>query len=169
MNEKTKMMINEGMLLWAFGCAVNHEDKAAVALAICAVIYTIHTYGGWVRVHVLKGLIAVDLCLVFAHMCGLSHIVPAIGAVIAANTFFAIMTLANSWKLMDRAVRVFAVILLVYGAMAFIFPSDQFSFGQLLALILLIFAPVLLVYTARVFADDPAKTYHGGRLTNDIE
>ena len=169
MNEKTTMMINEGMLIWAFGCAVNHEDTAAIVLAILAVLYTIHTYSASIRANVLKGLAAVDLCLVFAHMCGLSHIVPAIGAVIAANTFFAVMTLANSWKLMDQAVKVHTWLLLGYGAMAFILPSDQFTFAQLLALLLLIFAPVMAVYAARVFAESPEKTYHGGRLTNDIE
>lgn len=170
MNEKMKMMLNEGMLLWAFGCAVDHYDIAAFAISLASIWYTVHIYHtDDIRRLLLKSLLAADLCLITAYMTGLSAVIPAVGIVIAANSFYAVMTVKNSYKLMDQAVRVFTAILLVYTALTFISPQTQFTFGQLLSLILLIFAPVLTVYAVRVFMDDPAYTYHGRKLTNDVE
>ena len=150
MNEKTTMMINEGMLIWAFGCAVNHEDTAAIVIATLIQIGTMKAIGmtnGEIRTHYM--------------MYGL--LVPLIGALIRIP--LGKITVARVVILL----RHHTWLLLGYGAMAFILPSDQFTFAQLLALLLLIFAPVMAVYAARVFAEGPEKTYHGGRLTNDIE
>lgn len=170
MNEKTKMMLNEGMLLWAFGCAVDHYDIAAFAIALASIWFTVHIYDMEdIKRLLLKALLAADLCLIIAYMTGLSAVIPAVGIVIAANSFYALMTSLNPYRLMDQAVRIFTAILLVYTALTFISPQTQFTFGQLLSLILLIFAPVLIVYAVRVFMDDTADTYHGGKLTNDVE
>lgn len=170
MNEKTKMMINEGILLWAFGCAVNHEDAAAFVLALSSAVYTLHIFSfEKVAARLPVSLAVIDLSLIIAHMTGLSHIIPAVGAVTGANCFYAVMSLDHSERLMDEAVKWFGGILLVYTALTFILPSDQFAFGQLLTLILLIFAPMMLVYAVRVFMQNDEKTYHGRKFTNELE
>lgn len=170
MNEKYNMILNETLLLWAFGCAADHHDIAAFAIAVFAIGYTVHIYPAEdIRKLMMKSLLTADLCLIIAHMTGLTAVIPAVGIVIAANSFFAVMTVKNSWKLMDQAIRFYCGILLVYTGLTFISPQAQFTFGQLLTLVFLIFAPVLVIYALRVLLDEPAHAYHGGELTNDIE
>lgn len=167
MNEKTNMILNESLLIWAFGCAVDRYDAAVYMISIVSVLYTVYIYGAEeVRSLLIRSLIAMDLGLIAARMSGISTVIPCLGIVIAANCFFAVMTSRNSYELMDRAVYYHIAILLVYTLLSFLIPNPQFSFMQLLCLILLIFAPVLLVYAVRVFTDVPT---HGRNLSNEIE
>lgn len=170
MNEKNHMILNGSLLLWAFGCAIDHYDAAVYMITALAVLYTIHIYGlEEIMRLAMRGMIAADLGLIIGRMSGITAIVPSLGIVIAANCFYAVMTVNNSYALMDRAVRYITCILSVYTALSFLIPNAQFSFGQLLTLILLIFAPVLLVYAVRVFCDVPKDSYHGSRTANEIE
>lgn len=162
MKESTKMMINEALIMWAFGCAVDHYDAAAAAIAVSALAFMLYTYEtAKMKSLIARGLIAADLCLLIAHVSGLSAMIPSAGFPIAVNAVFAVMTASNSWRLMDQAVRWISGALLAYLALSLIIPGSQFSFVQLLTLVLLIFAPVLLVYCVRVLCDAPQGKYHG--------
>ncbi|MBR3350109.1 MAG: hypothetical protein IKG55_08560 [Solobacterium sp.] len=170
MNEKTNMILNESLLLWAFGCAVSHDDIAVYMISAVSVFYTVYIYGfEEVRRLLVRSLIAADLGLIIARMSGLSAIIPSAGIVIAANCFYAVMTVKNSYGLMDTAIRCDFGLLLIYTALSFLTPNTQFTFAQLLCLILLIFAPVMLVYAVRVFLDVPEHSSHGRNLSNEIE
>ncbi len=165
MNERTKMIISESLILWAFGCAIDHYDAAAVILGVFTAGWLVHIYeSAKIRPLLLRGLLAADLCLLAAHVTGLSAVIPSAGFIIALNAFYAVMTLANSYQLMDEAVRWFIGLTLVYTALSLIVPNGQFTSVQLLTLILLMFAPVLLVYAVRTVTDEPEGKYHGSAL-----
>ena len=165
MNERTKMIITESLILWAFGCAVDHYDAASIILGILTAGWLIHIYdAARIRPLLLRGLIAADLCLLFSHISGLSAVIPSAGLIIAVNAFHAVLTYSNSWQLMDEAVPWFIVICLVYTALSLIMPSSQFTPMQLVALVLLMFAPVLLVYAVRSAADAPQGKYRGSAM-----
>jgi hypothetical protein len=170
MKESSKMMINEALIMWAFGSAVDHYDAAAALISVTALAFMMYTYDtAKMKTFMVRGLIAADLCLLAAHVSGLSAVIPSAGFPIAVNAIFAVMTALNSWRLMDRAVRWISGALLAYLALSLVIPGSQFSFVQLLTLVLLIFGPVLLVYCVRVLCDAPHCKYRGSAFGNEIK
>lgn len=170
MNRKYRMILSEALLIWAFGCAAIHEDTAAVLISLSVFALTVYTYGPEaILKHGISGLLAADLCLVLSSLTGLSALIPSSGFVIAVNSFYAVMTLCESWHLMDESVKRMGILLLVYTALSFLTPGGQMNFVQTLVFVMMIFGPVPSVYAIRVLCDQPQGKYHSRHTANELE
>ena len=147
MSEKYRLMVIEGLVIWAFGCAVNGADTAAAAISLLTGVLLVYVYGAERMIHkLLPVLLMADLLLITASLAGLSAVFPSLGWVLVADGAAAIMTVYDSRDVMDRNIRGCLMIFAAYTALSFLVPSADLTVFQLLVMTVLIFAPVSIVY-----------------------
>ena len=154
MSEKYRLMMIEGLVIWAFGCAVNGADAAAAAISLLAAVLLVYIYGAEKMFRkLLPVLLLADLLLITAGLTGLSAVFPSLGWVLVADSAAAIMTVYDPREVMDRNIRGCLMIFAAYTALSFLVPSADLTVFQLLVMTVLIFAPVTVVYALQTLRE----------------
>ena len=142
MSVKNKFRIGEGMLILAFAFAVQQYHAAAVLLAAAGLLTSVSCQqeGNILRLFPLI-LSSAIVQMALAHMTTLFRSVPETGILILCNTAAAFLFMTCDDKETESTVSILTGAMLIFTAMALVFPSALISYGDTAVLLGVIFLP----------------------------
>ena len=150
MTKNMKLLLTQGMMIWAFSCAVNGYPAAAAAIGVLTVLADMCIFG----VPRIPGNIAPLAVSAFAQMCavrlsGLSVRMPVIGLLVIVSAVHAVLWGREKIELIASAANTLTAVMLGFYTLALMIPDAALPFAEMTVLLSVIFLPVCGGYLLR--------------------
>lgn len=152
MNQKYKMLVNEGFIFFAFGFALNGYHITAVIFAMIAVILSVQSHSIHVfqrhGIHIME-LFTIEIVMI--HLSHLDEIVPSIAAVSFASLISADLWMESSEKAIGQVMKGMTAVMIVFLIMSLVMKNLFYGTGNTCLIIGLVFMPSSLEYLHREY------------------
>ena len=150
MNQKDKLLLNEGLVFFAFGFALNGNTVLSLITASLAIVLAIeaHSIHALFRCKIpfLTGLVSELIIIWISH---LNAVVPHVLFLSVSSLITSVLWLQSSEKVIGNMMRGMTVMMILSCILAFSLNHLYFGKENTLLLVMLIFLPSVIGYLIR--------------------
>ena len=150
MTANMKLMISEGLLIWAFSCAINGYTAAAAGIGVLtlAADLTFFTKKKIMR-HRRAILLSAFIQVCAVRICGLGAHMPVIGVLACVSALHAVMWNTANPEAVQNVMHALLGTMTGFYTLAMLIPNTQFSFAEMIVHLSVIYLPLCGRYMVR--------------------